>query len=184
MILFGSIPELEPLNQILLAVLVTIAAAFDIRFRRIPNWLNLIGLLLGLIANAYLAELQGLGRSALGVAVGFGLYFPLFLLHARGAGDVKLLAAVGAIAGPQGCFAIFLVSAVLGGFVAIVLLIFKKRLRKTLWNVGFILKDLSRFKTPFTANPELDVNNPESLRLPHGAVIALGVYLFLAISRA
>ncbi|MDQ6663667.1 MAG: prepilin peptidase, partial [Acidobacteriota bacterium] len=93
--IFVSIQALDPLNQILLVALVTIAAVFDIRFRRIPNWLNLTGLLMGLIASAYLAGLQGLGRSALGLAVGFGLYFPLFLLHARGAGDEKLLAAVG-----------------------------------------------------------------------------------------
>lgn len=162
---------------------MTIAAVFDIRFRRIPNWLNLTGLLLGLIANAYVAGLHGLGWSALGLAVGFGLYFPLFLLHARGAGDVKLLAAVGSIAGPQDCFAIFLVTAVLGGALAIVLLIFKGRLKKTLWNVGWILKDLSQFRAPFAANPELDVNSPEALRLPHGAVIALGVFAFLASSR-
>lgn len=177
------ISGLAPLDRILLVSLVAIAAVFDIRFRRIPNWLNLAALLLGLAANAYLAGLHGLGRSALGFAVGFGLYFPLFLLHARGAGDVKLLAAVGSIAGPGNCFAIFLLAAVLGGALAVVLLIFKRRLGKTLWNVGWILKDLSQFKAPFAANPELDVNSPEALRLPHGAVIALGVFAFLAISR-
>lgn len=180
----GFASALAPPDRILLLALVAIAAVFDIRFRRIPNWLNLAGLLSGLLANFYLAGLHGLGRSALGLAVGFGLYFPLFLLRARGAGDVKLLAAVGSIAGPGNCFAIFLLTAVLGGALAIVLLVFKRRLRKTVWNVGWILRDLSRFKAPYAANSEMDVNNPEALRLPHGAVIAFGVFAFLAISGA
>ena len=177
---------LSPLSsilQILLAGLVVTAAIYDLRYRRIPNWLNLAGLLFGLGANAYLSGLQGLGRAGLGLGLGFILYFPLFLLHARGAGDVKLLAAIGSITGPGNVFAIAIISAILGGVVAIVLLLIKGRLRKTLWNITWILRDLSQFRAPYSTSPELDVNNPEAVRLPHAAVIALGILAFFAVNR-
>lgn len=165
----------------LLAALALIAAVFDIRYRRIPNWLNFSGLLLGLAVNARWLGWHGLGHSALGLGLGFILYFPLFLLRARGAGDVKLLSAVGSIAGPENCFAIFLLTALLGGVLAIVLLLAKGRLQKTLWNVRSILMDLAHFRAPYAGSPELDVNRPESMRLPHGAVVAVGIFAFLAL---
>ncbi|MDQ6699321.1 MAG: A24 family peptidase [Acidobacteriota bacterium] len=168
----------------MLVGLVAIAAIYDLRFRRIPNWLNLAGLVCGLAVNSYLSGLQGLGRAGLGLALGFLLYFPLFLLHARGAGDVKLLAAIGSITGPGNCFAIFIITAILGGVVAIVLLLIKGRLRKTLWNITWILRDLSQFRAPYSTSPELDVNNSEAVRLPHAAVIALGTLGFFALNRS
>src|SRR6266699_5229766 len=101
-------PYLPGAGQILLGILVAVAALFDIRFRRIPNWLLLAGIIAGLAWNAYSSGWSGLGSGAAGLGLGFVLYFPLYLLRARGAGDVRLLAAVGAIAGPRNCIWIFL----------------------------------------------------------------------------
>src|ERR1700691_6104168 len=115
-------PSLAAAGQILLGTLVLIAAIFDIRFRRIPNWLVLAGITVGFTWNAYSSGWSGLGRAAAGLGLGFVLYFPLYLIRARGAGDVKLLAAVGAIAGPLNCLWIFLSTAILGGIIALLLL--------------------------------------------------------------
>jgi len=93
-------PSLPGTGQILLGILVAIAAIFDIRYRRIPNWLVLAGINAGFVWNSSVSGWSGLGRAAEGLGLGFALYFPLYLIRARGAGDVKLLAAVGAIAGP------------------------------------------------------------------------------------
>lgn len=174
---------LHPVLQILLALLVAIAAIFDLRFRRIPNWLNLAGVVCGLSVNTYLTGLHGLSRAGLGLGLGFILYFPLFLLRARGAGDVKLLAAIGSITGAGNCFVIFLLTAILGGAVALVLLLIKGRLQKTMWNITWMLRDLAQFRAPFSSNPELDVNNPEAVRLPHAVVLALGVIGFAVVNR-
>ncbi|HEX7362977.1 MAG TPA: A24 family peptidase [Bryobacteraceae bacterium] len=166
---------------ILLLVLALAAGWFDLRFRRIPNWLNLSGAILGIGLNALLAGGSGGVDSLFGILCAFAVYVPLFLLRAMGAGDVKLMIAIGAIAGPRNWFEIFLASALLGGVVALALAVVKRRLRQTCGNTGTILLALSHGMLPFHADPKLDVQNAESLRMPHGTVIAGGVLIFLAL---
>jgi prepilin peptidase CpaA len=177
-------PHLSGTGQILLGILVAIAAAYDIRYRRIPNWLVLAGIIVGLAWNLSALGWSGLGRAAEGLGLGFILYFPLYLIRARGAGDVKLLAAVGAITGPGNCVWIFLLTAVLGGIIALVLLLFKGRLNKTFFNVSWIVQDLIHFRAPYRSNAELDVTTNKGLRLPHGAMIAVGTVAFIYMSQS
>jgi prepilin peptidase CpaA len=175
--------QLPLASQILLAVLVLLAGVWDIRFRRIPNWLVASGLVLGIALNSFLFEWEGLKLSLLGIGLGFIIYFPLYLLRGMGAGDVKLMMAIGALTGPLPWFAIFIFTGILGGVIAIVLLLLRGRLRKTLWNVGFLLSQIVHLKAPYAATPELDVRTGQGVRLPHGAVIALGAMTFLAVAR-
>src|ERR1051326_9399639 len=116
---------MNPPVAILVGFLVVIAAVIDIRSRRIPNWLTLSGIILGFALNTLLAypwPLEGLKNAGLGMLFAFAVYFVLYLIHAMGAGDVKLIAAVGAIlASPAGWFRLFLVTALIGGVFALVL---------------------------------------------------------------
>jgi prepilin peptidase CpaA len=176
-------PYLLGTGQILLGILVAIAAVFDIRYRRIPNWLVLAGIVVGLAWNVSDSGWSGLLRSSEGLGLGFILYFPLYLIRARGAGDVKLLAAVGAVAGPGNCLWIFLLTAILGGIIALVLLMFRGRVRKTFFNVGWIISDLIHMRAPYRSSDELDVTTTKGLRLPHGAMIAVGVLAFIFIAQ-
>jgi prepilin peptidase CpaA len=176
-------PALPGTGQILLGILVAIAAVFDIRYRRIPNWLVLAGIIVGLAWNVYSSGWSGLLRASEGLGLGFILYFPLYLIRARGAGDVKLLAAVGAIAGPLNCFWIFLLTAILGGVIALLLLIFRSRVRQTFFNVGWIIRDLLHLQAPWRSSDELDVTTNKGMRLPHGAMIAVGALAFIFITR-
>jgi prepilin peptidase CpaA len=120
-------------------------------------------------------------------ASGFGLamlvYLPLFMLRAMGGGDVKLMAALGAAAGPQNWLAIFLITSILGGPIALVTIVIRGRVGKTMRNIGAILWQLVRLRAPHRAEPELDVAHPKAVGLPHGAVIALGVATFLLLAR-
>jgi prepilin peptidase CpaA len=168
----------------LLGILAAIAATIDIGYRRIPNWLVLTGIVAGVAWNASVAGWPGFGRGLEGIGVGFILYFPLYLLRARGAGDVKLLAAVGAIAGPANCFSILLLTALLGGIIALILLLFRGRLRKTLFNVAWIIRELSHLRAPYASNDELDVTRSAGLRLPHATLIAVGVLAFIVMNRS
>ena len=170
---------LPVLLQIVLLLLVAIAAVYDIRFRRIPNWLVLTGLLLGLGLNTFLLQWSGVRASLLGISLAFLIYFPLYLLRGMGAGDVKLMAAIGAIVGPANWFGIFIVSALLGGIAAVILLMARGRLANSLWNIGFLFQRLLSFKAPY-AREELDISSPKSVKLPHGVAIAAGSVLFLA----
>jgi prepilin peptidase CpaA len=178
-----SQPSLLGAGQILLGILVALAAIFDIRSRRIPNWLVLAGLIAGVGWNVYASGWSGLLRSAEGLGLGFILYFPLYLIRARGAGDVKLLAAVGAVTGPGNCVWIFLLPAVLGGIIALILLLFRGRVRKTFFNVGWIIQDLLHFRAPYRSSDELDVTTSKGMRLPHGAMIAVGALAFIYMAR-
>ncbi len=83
----------------LLAVLLLGASAYDLRTRRIPNALAAAGMLAGLAGQARLGGLPGLEQSLLGIAAALPL-LGLYAARVFGAGDVKLLAAVGALAGP------------------------------------------------------------------------------------
>lgn len=168
------------LNLALLAVAL-VAGVTDIKTRRIPNWLVLTGLGLGIAINSVLFEWSGVKLSLSGAAVAFGIYFVFYLLRAMGAGDVKLMAAVGALAGPKGWLAIFFCTAIAGGIVALTLLFVKSRFKQTLLNVSIMLHQLSRFQAPYHATEELDVRSGKALRLPHGAAIALGTIAYLAI---
>lgn len=107
------------LSTIVLAVAVgtytMLAAAWDIRFRRIPNWLNVTALILGLIYQCGFHGTVGLNAAASGFAVGFGTLFVLWLIGGGGAGDVKLLGALGVWLGFSGTFRVIIISTVLVG---------------------------------------------------------------------
>jgi prepilin peptidase CpaA len=167
---------------ILLAILVVIAAVYDLRYRRIPNWLVLTGLIVGLALNSFLFQWQGLKSAALGIGIAFLIYFPLYLLRAMGAGDVKLMGAIGAMVGPANWFGIFVLTGILGGVWAVLLLLSKGRVRRTLWNVACIVNEVAHFRAPYLLNDELDVKSPRAVTLPHGAVIAVGCLTFLGVA--
>jgi prepilin peptidase CpaA len=169
--------------EALLLIVVFAAAGYDVRYRRIPNWLSLSGILLGLAMNAFLYQgWPGLRASLVGLGVGFGVYFVLYTLRAMGAGDVKLMAAVGAIVGWQDWFGTFLITAIVGGVMALILVATKGRVKKTLWNVGFIINEMKSGRPAYMRKEELDVRSPKALGLPHGAVIAVGTIFFLALA--
>jgi prepilin peptidase CpaA len=165
--------------KIALIAVVASAAFYDVRTRKIPNWLNLSGLVLGLGLNTLLLHTHGIVVALLGLGLALLIYIPLYLVRGMGAGDVKLMAAVGSIAGPQNWLVIFLVTAVLGGIAAFVLVYCKRRLPETLGNLSTIVGELFQGKAPFRKNPELDMRSQRSLGLPHGAVIAAGALAFL-----
>jgi prepilin peptidase CpaA len=166
-----------------LLTLVLCAALFDARYRRIPNWLTVSGVLTGVALNSFLYPVpSGFFFALKGLGLGFGVYLGLHLLHAMGAGDVKLMAAVGSITGASDWFGIFMITAVVGGILSIVVSIAKRRLGKTLFNVGFILSEMRSLRPAYLKNEELDVKSDKGLRLPHGVVIAVGTLIFLALS--
>jgi prepilin peptidase CpaA len=166
--------------RILLSVLVIVAAIWDISTRRIPNWLTFSGVILGVGLNTFLFQSYGLWFSLKGLGLAFGVYMVLYLLHAMGAGDVKLMAAIGASAGWANWIFILVLTSFAGAVAGLVLVAFKGRFRKTIGNLGIIITSLGRGRAPYKETPELDVSSDQGLRLPHGALIALGTLGFLA----
>ena len=163
--------------------LALIAGLLDYRSRRIPNWLSITGLAAGFAGHIYLSGLTGLRTAALGFGVAMLFYLPLFALRAMGGGDVKLMAALGAITGPNAWLILFIFTALLGGIAAIALLLYRGGLGRALGNVGRILASFSRLEAPHAAHPELDVAHPRAVTLPHAVVIALGTAAWFLTQR-
>lgn len=168
--------------QFVLAITVVTAAFYDLRYRRIPNWLNLSGLILGFGLNLFFFHLHGAVIAGEGLLFAIAVYMPLYMLRGMGAGDVKLMAAVGAMVGPGNWVEILIGTALIGGVAGATYASIKGRFSETCCNVHFILKDLVQFRAPHKTNPELDFRNPASLRMPHGVMIAIGSLTVVAIA--
>jgi prepilin peptidase CpaA len=158
------------------AVLLSlVAAATDLRSRRIPNWLTVPGMLIGIAANTTLSGWSGLKASLLGAAVGLALLLPFVLLRSLGAGDWKLAGALGAFTGPSLLVDLLLGSVLVAGVMAMALVVYKRRTRQTIRNIGHILVSLVTFRLP---GERVSLDNPESLKVPYGVALAFTVVLY------
>jgi prepilin peptidase CpaA len=176
-----NLPMPLVLKMALLAVAVA-AGVYDLRTRKIPNWLNLSGVILGLGLNTLLLHGHGLLLAMLGLGLSLLVYLPLYAVRGMGAGDVKLMAAIGSMAGPQNWLGIFLVTAILGGIASVVLVLRRRRVHETLSNLATITGELAHARMPFERDAGLDMHSKQALGLPHGAVIAAGSLAFLCLS--
>jgi prepilin peptidase CpaA len=166
-----------------LLLMVLAAAVSDIRSRSIPNWLTLGGIAAGLALNTYCTGLAGLKFSAIGFGVAALLFLPLFALRFLGGGDVKIMAAIGALAGYENLLAIFIFDAIFGGIAALILVIVRGRFRKTLRNTGQMIVSLFKGKAPYKENEELEAGGEKSLGMPRAVTIAAATLLILWASR-
>jgi choline dehydrogenase-like flavoprotein/Flp pilus assembly protein protease CpaA len=121
----------------------------------------------GFSLHAWRAGLEGLAFAGAGCGAAFGIYLLLFLLRGMGAGDVKMMAAMGALIGWSNWLLLFALSAVIGGLVAVLTVLARGRLRQTLQNLRRL--------------PQQKLGQPGSLALPHAPVVAVAA-LFTAIA--
>lgn len=126
-----------------LLMLLGWATWVDLRSRRIPNWLSGSLLLAGLVQSCLPGHVMGPGHCLLGMVVGFGMTFPLFALGAVGAGDVKLLTAVGAWLGPQATVVVFVLEKILGLFIVLIQAAMQGRFRAVLRNTTVLALNLA-----------------------------------------
>ena len=128
-----------------------IALVTDLRSRRIPNWLTGSTLLIGLIANIYVAGVQGGLASLQGAALGLAILLPFYIFRTMGAGDVKLLAAFGAVLGPQMLIGVAVFASIVGGIQALFVLRRVGRLSLTVHQLVFmrVLPTRSGAKAPY-----------------------------------
>ena len=159
-----------------LAVALAVAAGVtDWRSRRIPNWLTVPGLLLGIAANAAAGGWSGLKTSLLGAGLGLALLLPLAVVKGIGMGDLKFAGAAGSFLGPDRLLTVLIGSVFVNGLMALVLAIYKGRLRETLRNIGKMLTALAHLRLP---GPEFSLDNPSTLKVPYGVALALTMVLY------
>lgn len=169
----------------LLVVLVAVAAGFDLKSRRIPNWLVLMGLIASFIFQILFnssGSFSGFKAWGLGLLVGFGLFLPLYLLRAMGAGDVKLMAMVGAFLGPVSALGAVLMTLVVGGVLAIAVALWTGVLRHTLGNIRFVLTQTMLKTLP--GGVQLEASAYSAGSLPYAVAIAAGTLIHLIMERS
>ena len=116
-----------------------IGAAIDLRTRRVPNPLTMGLAAIGVLYAAVGIGGLSIGASLAGLGLGLALMLPGHLIGATGAGDVKLFAAAGAFVGPAHILTAFLYTALAGGAIAIVIALFRRRLRQTVGDTALLI---------------------------------------------
>ena len=159
------------------SICALIAAGFDVKSRRIPNFITGPALLFGLLLHGSVDGWRG-ALSSLAAGLICGVIFLIFYLAGgMGAGDVKLIAAVGCIAGLSNSVYLLVLTALAGGVMGIGMALMRGRLRETLFNVAALANHHTH--EGLTPHPELNVLNAGTLRLPYGLAIAAGSFVTL-----
>ena len=168
--------QLPLINKVLLGAVV-LAALIDLMSRKIPNWLVLSGFCIAftfhLLNDPHDLPLIWLG----GAATGFFFFLPHYLMRGMAAGDVKLMAMVGSFTGPMLALKIGLISFLFGGVIALIIVIFNRRLRDTINNVRFLLIPILM---RISGLPTVPAALPSALSvggMPYGVAIALATAL-------
>jgi prepilin peptidase CpaA len=166
---------LKPVVLGLAVAFAVTAGVMDWRSRRIPNWLTVPGLLVGIAANAAVGGFAGLKTSMLGAGLGLLLLLPFVFLRSLGAGDWKLAGALGAFVGWEVLLNLLMGSVFVAGIMALGLVIYKRRLMETLRNIWRMLGSMLTFRMP---GAEVSLDNPQSLKIPYGVALALTTLLY------
>ena len=161
----------------LLLLLVAAAAINDLVSRRIPNLLLLAGLAGALVLHAISPDPGAALLACLGGAMlGLVLFLPFYLLRSMAAGDVKMMATVGAFTGPAVAFHIAVIAWCAGGVMALAIILFRGRLRLALANVRGIFR---RAMLRLPSGSETVTESAGSL--PYGVAIAAGtIYVVMS----
>lgn len=159
------------LNVIFAGLIIT-AVIFDLKERRIPNWIIITGLAAVLLYHLILGNYNALWTSLNGLMAGILLLIIPFLAGGIGAGDVKLLGMVGAFKGTVFVFNSFIWMALIGGIIAVILLIKQHRFTDCLARLG---RGLLLFKSGAVKVSDTFSKKEFSSYFPYGVAIALGV---------
>ena len=174
--------DVEPFWITVWAVLVPgilWASWIDYSQRRVPNWLNLALIVAGFVVQGIYFGWAGCATGVWGLLTGFGLLIIPWMMHGMGAGDVKLLAAIGVWMGPLLTFYSFAIGACIGGLIAAVMIISTGRLRMSCANLGIILAKCSSRQMIFSEFGSAKSFGTTSQLLPYGVPLTAGTLIIL-----
>jgi prepilin peptidase CpaA len=161
------------MTTIILMIALAISFFTDIKNRKILNIVTLPAILIGILTHTFINGFDGFLFSLLGMLTGFGLLFIPYALKGMAAGDVKLVMAIGALKGSAFVFGSFLYIAIIGGIIALIILIIQKDLLNTLKRI-FIS---AHFKTLDSLS-----KNEYHHAFPYGVAIVLGTISYYTMS--
>lgn len=156
------------------------ASWIDFAERRVPNWLNVALIVVGFSVQAMFFGTSGLSIAAVGMLTGFGLLILPWLMHGMGAGDVKLMAAIGVWIGPVLTVYSFALGALLGGVAAVIMVLSTGRLRMACANMGVIVAKCTSRQNVFSEYGSAKSFGNTSQLLPYGVPLTGGTLFVLA----
>ena len=170
---FALVGPVLDLRYGVLAVFLLAAIFTDLTSKKIPNSLVYSGLVLAVVCQMVLPSGEGVWVSLQGMGLGLVLFLPLYLLRAMGAGDVKLMAMVGAFVGPQLVIGAALFTLIAGGFMAIGVTLQKRAFGRLMDNLKLMLlgsmAKLGSGQMPIPDQPATSVG-----KLPYAVAVASG----------
>ena len=171
-----------PLHLLALVILLLIATAVDVRERRIPNWLVVTGMVIGTAFHALAPQGEGIGFAFYGLIVGTVVLFPLYALHAMGAGDVKLMGMIGAFLGTTGILGVIFATMIAGGVLALGMAACKRMLPQLLANLHNMLFQ-RRGRQTGAAIVGTIAAVPSVGKMPYALAISVGTLIQLLVLR-
>jgi prepilin peptidase CpaA len=166
----------DPL-YLLLACLLIVSAGTDFKYKKIFNAVTFPAMIIGIIVHGFKGGVSGVIYSIEGLFLGLALLVVFYVVGMMGAGDVKLMGAVGSILGPVGVFNAFLFTAIVGGIYALIVLAYHGQLLDFLKRMALSLKVSLLNRGPTLLPSE----NKESLVLCYGIAIAIGTLLSMVL---
>lgn len=163
-----------PEAVILLPLLLVAAAAADVRQHRIPNALTLGSAILGLMLWGRHEGIEGIATGIAGWAVGAALFLPIYLLRGIGAGDIKLMAAVGTYLGVHHAFWAGIAVALAGGIMAAAVALSQRRL-------GAAVRDSLLILTGRLPAAKVGSTTAPHQTIPYGLAIAGGTMFYMLL---
>ncbi len=157
----------------------SIACAIDLRERRIPNWLTFGAALAGIAYQLYMHGMEGFWAGGAGWLVGIAVFFAPFALGGLGAGDVKLVAALGAWLGPVEIVWLALYTAIAGAVLAICVSLARGYLRQAMSNIWLLLMHWRL--EGFRPLPEMTIHHGKGPKLAYGVAIFAGTMVTIWI---
>jgi prepilin peptidase CpaA len=162
-----------------LLILLLFAVYTDSKSNRIPNYLTLSGMIAALFLHSSASGFNGFLLSVGGILLGFGILMIPYLMGGMGAGDVKLMAAVGGFLGAKATFEAFLLIAVAGGVYSIALILISRNHFKGFFREKLMfLYSIVMLGQLFPIQTESSGQKP---RLKYGVAIAFGTITYLMV---
>lgn len=153
------------------------ASWIDYKQRRVPNWLNAAIAAAGLVAQVWYFGWSGLSTAGLGLLVGFAVLIVPWLMHGMGAGDVKLMMAIGVWLGPAVTAVSFCAGAIIGGVIAVAMIVSTGRLAHAYANLATITSKVTNRSTVFSEFGSAKSFGDTSQLLPYGVPLTIGTLL-------
>ncbi len=166
-----------------LVTITLVAAAFIDGYKlKVPNWLTFSMIVSGWVFSTISFGWEGLGWSLVGTVVGLALLLPAYAIGGMGAGDVKLLAGVGAWVGGTITLYAFCVSAIVGGVIAVLMIACRRGWRKHYYQFLNIWSEVCTIRDPEKLSAIAAERKSSMLLLPYGIPIAIGTIAYFAYS--